>query len=54
MLFNFVMASISINISKDTYNLTRPTIGMGVRAVAASADVRVSSAASIHSVRVGS
>ena len=54
MLFTFVMATISPRTGKCTYTLTRPMTGIGLRALAASADVRVSSAASIHSVRVGS
>ena len=54
MLFTSVMATISPRASKYTYTLTRPMTGIGLRALAASADVRVSSAASIHSVRVGS
>ena len=55
MLFTFITAKRPAAVtSKCTYILTRPMMGIGVRAPAASADVRVSSAASIHSVRVGS
>lgn len=53
MLFTLFLATISINISKDTYTLTRPKIGAWVRAVAVSADARVSSATSIYSVWAG-